>query len=116
MINQSSTLRPAVAALIRHAEKFGPDCVVETARDYLAPPELAVLDLELARLNSTNRGPGRRRQRRTTVGLRDQVLALNGRGLAAAAIADTLNISDRRVANILVTGSPSENGGRKRLG
>jgi hypothetical protein len=40
-------------------------------------------------------------QRRTGPTVKAQVLELHGRGLVPAAIADTLNMSDRRVAEIL---------------
>lgn len=52
-----------------------------------------------------------KRQRRTTSELRGQVLELARRGLVAAAIADTLNLSDRRVREIM--SQTPENGGRK---
>jgi hypothetical protein len=72
----------------RHAQRFGAECVAETASAFGGKVAFAPRS-------------GAKRQRRTTVSLRDQVLALHGRGVVAAAIADRLNVSDRRVANIL---------------
>jgi hypothetical protein len=45
--------------------------------------------------------PGMGESGHTTSSLRDQVKALAERGLLTAAIADTLNISDRRVTALL---------------
>lgn len=42
-----------------------------------------------------------KRHRRTSAELRDEVLALHERGLIPAAIADVLNLSDRRVKALL---------------
>jgi hypothetical protein len=44
-------------------------------------------------------GHAGKRRRRTTPTLRAQVAALRRRGMVPSAIADTLNISDRRVAD-----------------
>ena len=93
---------PTLDELRRHAQRFGIDCVIETARDYLTAAEVAELELDMA---SANGGP---RRRRTTTALREQVEALARRGLVRSAIADTLNISDRRVAAMLATGSTHE--------
>jgi hypothetical protein len=57
------------------------------------------LEMELARLEREK--PARTRQRRTTTELREQVLELDRRGMVRSAIADVLNLSDRRVAEIL---------------
>jgi hypothetical protein len=64
------------------------------------------------RVESPNGKPAGKRRRRTTVDLRDSVLALRDRGLIGAAIADTLNISDRRVTEILTRYQTSQNGAR----
>jgi hypothetical protein len=106
---------PTLEQFKTHARKFGPDCVVETARDRLSPAQLAELELEIATLGSGNGKPAGTRQRRTTDDLAGQVLALRDRGVMPAAIADTLNLSDRRVANILSRSRPSRNGAEKRL-
>lgn len=105
---------PTVRELVGHAERFGPDVVVETARDYLNGAELAVLDAELSLTGKRNGQPAGTRQRRTTGSLRDQVVALRDRGVVAAAIADTLNLSDRRVRELLNESGHLENGARKR--
>jgi hypothetical protein len=99
---------PTLAQFRRHAELYGPACVVETARAFLSEAEVAELELEL-------RSTGGPRQRRTTWALREQVEQLAKRGLVAAAIADTLAISDRRVREILGKSRTTENGARKRL-
>jgi hypothetical protein len=105
---------PTVEQFICHAQRFGAEYVRETAERYLAAPELAALDAELALLAHRN-GKPTARQRRTTATLRAQVVELDRRGLVRAAIADALNISDRRVADILGKSRTSENGGQKRL-
>jgi hypothetical protein len=103
---------PTVAEFLTHARRFGPECVVETARDILGEHELRELEVGLV----LSVGPtDRLRQRRTTADLAGQVRALFERGLVPSAIADALNISDRRVAGILSKSRTSENGGRKRL-
>jgi hypothetical protein len=114
MTTRSDTVRPTLAAFVRHAQLFGPECVVETASGYLSEVEMSTLVLELALLASANGGV-RARRRRTTDTLRAQVVALRERGLVPAAIADVLAVSDRRVASILARSTPSENGARKRL-
>jgi hypothetical protein len=90
--NGAVILRPlAIEDLHRHAARFGPECVKETARVYGGElRNLAVVPKSAAK-----------RQRRTTESLRMEILALRDRGVVPAAIADTLNLSDRRVAEIL---------------
>jgi hypothetical protein len=104
---------PTVTAFLAHARRFGPECVVETARACL--PEREVHELEVGLVLSAVGPKVHLRQRRTTVDLAGQVLALADRGLVAIAIADALNISDRRVAVILKTCRTSKDGGQKRL-
>jgi DNA-binding NarL/FixJ family response regulator len=89
----------------RHATKFGPECVLETARGHLSERELAELELDAE--------PKRGRHRRTTRALESQVLELARRGLVRAAIADQLNIGDRRVREILANSPTPVFGGRK---
>ena len=45
--------------------------------------------------------PRPKRQRRTTDDLREQAMALRERGMVFAGIADALNVSDRRVKELL---------------
>jgi hypothetical protein len=104
-----------LAQFVRHAEKFGPELVVETAAGSLSADELAHLEAEIALLGRRNGKPARSRQRRTTDALREQVLVLRDRGLLPTVIADTLNVSDRRVQTILAESRRSENGAGKRL-
>ncbi len=75
--------------LHRHAERFGPDTVKATA-------EMHGLDL---RVKSQTGRPKRRR--RTSEDLRREVAELRGRGMVPSAIADVLNVSDRRVSALL---------------
>jgi hypothetical protein len=72
----------------RHAERFGPDMVKVTA-------EMHGIDLRV----KTQTGRPKRR-RRTSEELRREVAELRGRGMVPAAIADTLNVADRRVGAI----------------
>lgn len=90
-----------VERLMNHARLFGPDGVLETGRAHLVEAEIAELEAQLLVITSSNGKRVGGRQRRTTDSLRGQVLALRDRGLVAAAIADVLNVSDRRVAEIL---------------
>jgi hypothetical protein len=105
---------PTLDEFVRHARLFGLEDVVETARAYLAPPELAALELEVAQLGAKNGRPAATRQRRTTTQLQEQVRALRDRGMVPGAIADTLNISDRRTESLLRQAT-TPNGGRKGL-
>lgn len=98
-------------AFVRHARLFGPECVVETARACLSASEVATLELEVALLARSNGKPAARR-RATTPALVEQVAELQRRGLVPAAIADALNISDRRARGLLAKVQPHENGGR----
>jgi len=79
---------PTGDGLHKHAQRFGPDQVRETAKLY-------GIDM---RVRST---PKVKRQRRTSADLTAQVVELHARGVVEAAIADTLNVSDRRVGEIL---------------
>jgi hypothetical protein len=90
-----------VKRFLEHAQRFGTDGVLETARAYLGRAELADLEARLLVLGARNGKPKVKRQRRTTRDLAGQVIALRGRGFVPAAIADLLNLSDRRVAEIL---------------
>ena len=108
--------RPASAGLeafVRHAERFGSELVVETARTRLTLTELAKLEGELALLGRRNGGrPVETRQRRTSSELRRQVAALRERGLVPLAIADALNISDRRCRKLLADLAHNQSGAR----
>jgi hypothetical protein len=98
-------------ALLRHARRFGVECVLGTARTHLSDRQRRDLELDLAGTSATRAT----RQRRTTDEVTEQVIALAERGLIEPAIADTLNISDRRVRAILAKCGTRENGGQKRL-
>lgn len=82
---------PTSEALHRHAERFGSEFVKETA-------ELFGIDLRNVAARAKT---DEKRTRRTTETLRAKVLNLHERGVVATAIADTLNVSDRRVVQIL---------------
>ena len=80
---------PTSEELHRHVARFGPDGVAEIRDAYQvtmrsAPP--------------TSKAPKRRH---TTETLKAKVLNLHERGVVPAAIADQLNISDKRVSAIL---------------
>lgn len=81
---------PTEEALRKHARKFGRECVSEIAEAY----GYTALAAELA---ETSGG----RTRATSDTMRAQVLALHARGILPEAIADTLNVSDRRVKKLL---------------
>ena len=78
-------------AFHRHSQRFGPELVNETAK-------LLGVDTNVKRER-----PKVRRQRRTNADLTAQVVELHSRGAVVAAIADTLNIADRRVTEILAS-------------
>jgi len=82
---------PSSEALHKHAARFGPEFVKETAGAFGVP---------LAGVAAAPKSKDKR-QRRTTETVTAKVLNLHQRGVVAAAIADQLNISDRRVATIL---------------
>jgi hypothetical protein len=82
---------PTAEDFQRHAYLYGAECVTETARAF-GGKQLTV---------SAAPGSKAKRYRRTTPNLRDQVLGLHARGLVVSAIADALNVADRRVREIL---------------
>jgi hypothetical protein len=86
---------PTVQALQRHAQRFGPEGVNEIAEVY-------------GDLTAVPASVGPKRMRRTGLSLRSQVLALRDRGIVPSAIADTLNVSDRRVREILAAADTSD--------
>ena len=77
-------------SLHKHATKFGTEEVREVADQ---------LGINLSVRKPASQLP--KRGRRTTEDLIAQVRDLSQRGLVVAAIADTLNISDKRVASLL---------------
>jgi hypothetical protein len=84
------SLRPPTRdQLLRHAEKFGTEGVADVAREY---------EIDMRRLKKEAKPKLRRR---TNDELRGQVLELASRGVVKTAIADALNISDRRIDAIL---------------
>ena len=76
----------------RHADKFGPESVRETA---------AELGVELSRSTVTPARKAPKFRRRTTASLTRDVREMRGRGVVVTAIADSLNISDRRVKELI---------------
>lgn len=76
-------------AYLLHAQRFGPELVEETAKQH-------GVDLRV-------QAPKAKRMRRTTPNVRGQVLELASRGTVTEAIADVLNLSDRRVREILAS-------------
>lgn len=72
-------------------------------------------EIGLARAQAGKKGTAPKRQRRSSAELREQVVGLRERGLVLAAIADTLNISDRRVRQLLRDSQNSRNGAQERL-
>lgn len=105
MLAKLDAAQPTVVALRRHADRFGDECVAETAA-------AAVIDLNQRR---RVRRPKPLRQRRSTRQLASQVVDLAGRGLVVAAIADTLNVSDRRAKALLAARTDSAKPHEKRL-
>lgn len=77
------------------------------------PAEIALARKKAGRKSAPVAAPKRRRQ--TTTALRSQVAELYDRGLVLAAIADTLNVSDRRVRELLRDAGYRRNGHGKRL-
>ena len=82
---------PSAEGLHKHAERFSPDGVPEIRDAY----QVTLLNVSAA---PTSKAP---KTRRTTESMKTKVLNLHERGVVPAAIADTLNISDRRVSEIL---------------
>ena len=80
---------PTAEELHKHVARFGSDGVPEIRDAYQVTLRNAVPPSKA------------KRARRTTETLKAKVLNLNERGVVPAAIADTLNISDRRVNEIL---------------
>jgi hypothetical protein len=88
--------------LRKHAARFGPEMVAETA-------VAAGIDV---RQRSKRQPAPARRQRRSSQQITQQVLELRGRGLVVSAIADSLNISDRRARQIIAA-TTATNGSTK---
>jgi hypothetical protein len=82
---------PTSEALHRHATRFGLEFVKATAEAF------GIYLRNVAAVPKSTE----KKTRRTTETLRAKVLNLHERGVVPAAIADTLNVSDRRVAQIL---------------
>jgi hypothetical protein len=81
---------PTVERLHKHAAKFDAEGVKEIADAY-------AIDFHLKKTNPE----APKKARRTNDELRRQVVDLRARGLRTAVIADTLNVSDRRVQEIV---------------
>ena len=82
---------PTAEGLHKHADRFSPDGVAEITDAY----RLTLLNVSAAPASKAKRA------RRTSETMKTKVLNLHERGVVPAAIADTLNISDRRVSEIL---------------
>jgi len=72
-------------------------------------------EIALARRKAGKKDRPQKRRRQTTPALRGQVTELYDRGLVIVAIADTLNLSDRRVRELLRDAGYRRNGHGKRL-
>jgi hypothetical protein len=84
---------PMLDGLQTHAIKYGIEGVRQTASD---------LDISWSiRSTESARARSKLRDRRTTDELRREVFALHDRGMNPRPIADALNLSDRRIADIL---------------
>jgi hypothetical protein len=94
-------------ALLRHARLFGTEGIVESA-DGLSAGELAILRVELARLDSAGRGLYRPRHRRSLAATRAAVWDLDERGLVIGAIAEKLDLTEPTVRR--GSGSPGRSG------
>jgi hypothetical protein len=70
-------------------------------------------EIALARAKAGKTKTAQTPRRRTTPALREQVLALHERGLVVSAIGNTLNVSDRRVRELLAPAGNRRNGGRQ---
>jgi hypothetical protein len=86
---QTSFPTPSAEALRRHGDRYGVEGVAETAAAF-------GIDLRVKRDRARPK-----RQRRTSANLKAQVLQLHTRGMVPTAIADVLNVSDRRVKELL---------------
>jgi hypothetical protein len=96
--------RPTLKDFIRHARKFGTECVYETAEMYLGGKALGRLRIELDAIEAGRKSGGftvgkrRRRSKQETIAA---VLALSEDGLVRSAIPDRLGLSDSRVKQYL---------------
>jgi hypothetical protein len=108
-------MSPHLTKYIRHAEKFGVECVFETAQDdgALSMRHLARLRLELDAIEA-DRKRGRftvgARRRRSSDETATAVLMLRDEGLVVAAIADKLGVTDRYVKRHLKEAGTRQNG------
>lgn len=82
---------PSAEQLRRHAARFGAEGINETGAAY---------GIDLGRKIRDETKPSR--QRRSSAQLRAEVIELHSRGVLPEAIADTLNVSDRRVKALLL--------------
>jgi len=89
LVGRLVVVEPSGDSLHRHAQRFGSEGVSGVARAYGNPS-----------LRPAPAGAPKRR-RRTSAELREAVAGLHGRGVVPAAIADALNVSDRRVKDLL---------------
>jgi hypothetical protein len=85
--------------LIRHAERYGSEGVYETGEVYLVGSELAQLDAELTRLDSSRNRRFQQvpaRKRMSTQRKMETILFLDAEGVANDRIADRLGPSKRQ--------------------
>ena len=83
---------PTEEAFRKHRHSHGGEGIAEVAGSY---------DLKAAAREAKRLEPKAKRNRRTNAELRAEVLALHERGLVPTAIADVLNLSDRRVKTLV---------------
>jgi hypothetical protein len=102
------TLALTSEKLLAHASSYGTDCVYDTAATHLSAGELALLRVELDRIDRSAPTRGRfapkpRRRRRSREETLAAAVALRQQGLVIGAIADKLTITRKVVKELLAT-------------
>ena len=97
------TSGPDLDALVRHADRFGPECVYEAGESILPHDDL-VLRVHVDGL------AGRRRGRRGRDEMIEAARLLRAEGKVVSVIADKLGVSDKTVRAYLARPRPSKNG------
>jgi hypothetical protein len=100
---------PTLEEFVRHAERFGTECVYETAAEgYLGERELRRLRIELDSIEVARRS-GRyhvgRRRRRSRAETRVAAQVLADRGLTRVEIAEKMSVSVKTIDNALSPGA-----------
>jgi hypothetical protein len=103
-----------IAALLKHAELFGAECVYETAcQNGFSETELVLLRVDLDAIEARRKN-GRftvgKRRRRSPGETAEVVSLLREHGLVVPAIADRLGVSDAYVRRILGQSRTAEQG------